>query len=383
MSAIPAPAPSRFLGILIDETLPSDLRYAFELLESKDPKLFFTGLKILASIFESNDDKNKQEWAGKVLSMLCRVMPSYVKMKGDAYELNKTKIDDAISQGKHPLDLKRTLETERKLIQADQASSDQSDFVTEQPTGIIMTAPPNNQDDDIKIISIDDQQEIEKSIATSVIEDIIAPGEEDVDEVPELEPVLEKTSASADSDNVEMEKELVEPPARANTERLEFEEPRSEEENEDEWVSTSDFKSWIDEQVIFDSDGNVSKQLKKGLNLMNPVDHEAEIDMNYSSSKGYHDPYRPQQTYPCPDDVPSYQETESIDEYPPLGITGMEIKTGIEVGNQECGFGDGSIDPSETNVYVCSNCQTPFHEGCGKIVLEFQGGHCPTCNHPW
>ncbi|HME54809.1 MAG TPA: hypothetical protein VKM55_21570 [Candidatus Lokiarchaeia archaeon] len=392
MSTIPGPAQSRFLGILFDDTLPSDVRYAFELLESKDPKLFFNGLKILASIFESNDTERKKEWASKVLSMLCKVMPSYVKMKDDIFELNKTKIDDAIKLGKHPLDLKRTLETARKSAQANLASSDKPEYMNEQPTGIVMTAPPDVQDDDIKIISIEDQAEREERFSADVIEDIIAPGEENVDEVPELEPVIEKARVLTDSLSMEFvsnsQSNVVEEKEKSlmqeKNETLTFGEPGIGEETEDEWVSASDFKSWIDEKVIYDTDGNVSKQLEKGLNLINPVEHEAEIDMNYSSGKGYHDPYRPREAYPSPENFSLTPESDYVtNEISPLETAAVEIKSGLEIGNQECGFGDGSIDPSETTVYVCPNCQTAFHEGCGKMVLEFQGAICPVCNHPW
>jgi hypothetical protein len=388
VSTIPAPAPSRFLGIIIDDTLPSDLRYAYELLESKDPTAFFNGLKIITSIYESTDNKFKKEWTGNILSMLCRVMPSYVKTKDDIYELNKTKIDDAIRQGKHPLDLKRTLETARKSVQS---GDDKSRFVVEQPTGIVMTAPPSINEDDIKILSIEDQSEQETKIAANVVDDIIAPGEENVDDVPELEPVLERARPTTEGYAVEAHVKAV--PNREEdeksamletTETLEFEKPGAEEDSDDEWVSASDFKSWIDEKVIYDQDGKVGKDLAKGLNLMNPMQHESDIDMNYSSSKGYHDVYRPQTAYTTPSPVPlphvpEYTMTTGLPEEP----AGVEIKAGKELESQVCGFGDGSIDPSDAKVYVCSNCKTAFHEGCGKLVLEIQGGICPACNHAW
>jgi hypothetical protein len=369
----------RFLGLQIDEKVASDLKYSIEMLSSKDPKIFFSGLKILAAIHESNEESAKRVLAEKILSMLCKVMPSYVKRGAEFYELNKTKIEESIKSGKHPLDLKNTLALAKR-------GSLPAGATEEKPTGFVMTSssPPtpaarvrpvnraNDDEDDIKVISVEDAMTGEEELVAMAKQDA-AQAFTDVDaeavaEAEEPEPATGEPSAV---------------PALPE-ESLDLQQPESDPYEDDEWVSARSLKDVVDHQHLFDKEGKVAKDLSSGLNLINPVEREKEIDRNYSSAKGYHDPYTarasasnsPSETFVEPemDTLPAQDEST---------FHGVDIADANTMIGQPCGFGDGDISASDGNVYVCSNCKAAFHEGCGKLVLEVEGGRCPACDAAW
>nr|MDO8088200.1 hypothetical protein [Candidatus Sigynarchaeum springense] len=358
----------RFLGLPIDESVSSDLKYAVEMLSSKDPKIFFSGLKILAAIHESNDESSKRDLAEKILSMLCKVMPSYVKRGAEIFELNKTKIEESVKSGKHPLDLKSTIALAKRGSLPAQATD-------EKVTGFVMTAnpapttiergppakPAGNDADDIKVISIED----------------VATGEEEL-------VAMAKQDAAQESAQVGAEGQ--EPAAPA--ESLDLQTPEEGTYEDDEWVRADSLDDVMDNKLLFDKDGKITKEIKAGLNLINPVEREKEIDLNYSSVKGYHDPYSTRTAPPSlalaiPPETFVEPEMGVLPEQEESTFRGVDIVDAMSMVGQPCGLGDGDISASDSKVYVCPYCKAVFHEGCGKVVLKIEGGRCPACDAVW
>ncbi|MEX2757934.1 MAG: hypothetical protein Q6365_021345 [Candidatus Sigynarchaeota archaeon] len=350
------------------------------MLSSKDPKIFFSGLKILVAILESNDEPGKRAIAEKLLSMLCKIMPSYVKRGTENYALNKTKIEESIKSGKHPLDLKTTLALAKRGSIPAQATD-------EKPTGFVMTAippstsiertrpvkVPESSEDDIKVISVED-------IVTGE-EELVAMAKQDAAQEPARESVegQESTVPSTSEDHGQ------EP---AVAQGLDFQQPEEETYEDDEWVSADSLKDVIDDKILYDKEGKISTDLKVGLNLINPVEREKEIDLNYSSMKGYHDLYSTRITPAGPSPVPPPEafvepKMELLGEPDEPASRGVDLVDSTSMAGQPCGLGDGEISASDSKVYVCPNCKAIFHEGCGKVILEVEGGCCPTCNMLW
>ncbi len=366
----------------IDESVASDLKYAVEMLASMDPKIFFSGLKIIAAIHESNEESAKRTLAEKILSMLCKVMPSYVKRGAEFFELNKTKIEESIKGGKHPLDLKNTLALAKQGSLPAQASA-------EKPTGFVMSANPppspaaqtlpiketEDDEDDIKVISIED--------VTTGEEELVAMAKQDAAQVPAQEGIGSQMPAASATIA-----ESGQPTAPGGG--LDLQQPEGESYDDDEWVSADSLKDVIDDKLLFDKDGKVAKALSSGLNLINPVEHEREIDLNYSSARGYHDPYtkRAAPANVTPDALvepetfvePEMEAFPVQNEPAPRGVDIIDASTMV---GQPCGLGDGDISASDTSVYVCPYCKAVFHDGCGKVVLEVEGGRCPACDASW
>jgi hypothetical protein len=369
------PDPVRFLGLQIDDRVSSDLRYSIEMLSSMEPKIFFSGLKILAAIHESNEESEKRVLADKILVMLCKVIPSYVKRGAEFFELNKTKIAESIKHGMHPLDLKNTLALAKQ-------GSLPAGAVEEKPTGFVMSASPTSSsvartlrlqekggdEDDIKVISIED-------MATGE-EELVAMAKHDAAQLPTEAEAGDQSPAAA---NGEPSDEAPLPEGG-----LDLQQPEADPYGDDEWVSARSLKDVVDDKLLFDKEGEVTKDMTSGLNLINPVEREKEIDLNYSGAKGYHDPYaartapgiaapemfvQPEMYIPPMQDGPDANGVDSVDASTMMG--------------QLCGFGDGDISPSDSKVYVCTYCKAAFHEGCVKIVLEVEGGRCPACDAAW
>lgn len=344
------------------------------MLMSKEPKIFFNGLKILTAIHESSDQKEKREIAEQVLSMLCKLIPSYVKRSGEEYELNKTKMDASIKEGKHPLDLKSTLASAKQGAAVSNPGSNVAVPLNEQPTGIVMTAPPpsSEEDDDIKVISVEDQESTGEEELVAQAKQIAADTVEDENSGEAGGPESATPAEKIESDASKQE----------SGESLEFEKAEIDEYGDDEWIGASDFKDTIDEKLLFDKEGKASKELAAGLDLINPVEREQAIDMNYSSAKGYHDPYTKSRFQPPAEAM--MPPVEAMPEQSLPASSGKALtKNASEMSGQECGFGDGTIVETDGTVYVCPGCNTPFHEGCGQIVLEVQHGRCPVCDASW
>lgn len=392
----------RFLGLQLDEGVASDIKYAVEMLSSKDSKIFFCGLKILAAIHESNEDSEKRSLADRLLAMLCKVIPSYVKRGTEFYDLNKTKIEESIKSGKHPLDLKNTIAlAKRGTLPAGETGEEPTGFVIRAitaPAGVMApttTSRMNEKvDDDIKVISIED--------ATTGEEELVAMAKHDAAEEISLEEdgmhesIPVSTPASIANEPEE--------DASATNASLDFTGPELGSFNDDEWVRAGSLTDIADGKLLFDKDGKVDKDFRAGLTLINPVEREQAIDLNYSAAKGYHDPYRGQAApaglpAEMPADLPSgvpddllpdstaQEQVQPIpDAHPPADVPVPQVVTPVEGGplaGQQCGLGDGDISASDAAVYVCPGCKTPFHEGCGKLVLEVEGGKCPACNATW
>ncbi len=384
MMVMAIPDPLRFLGLQIDEGVSSDLKYSAEMLSSKDPKVFFSGLKILAAIHESNEESDKRVLAEKILVMLCKVIPSYVKRGAEFFELNKTKIEESIKHGKHPLDLKNT------LALAKQGSLPAGE-TEEKPTGFVMSATPSprnsdhtpapreidDDEDDIKVLSIED-------VVVTGEEELVAMAKQDEAQMAAEVKAEDQAPTTAGSEKLSVAPQSLE-------ESLDLQQPETDPyEDDDEWVSANSLKGVVDDKLLFDKAGNVTKDLSSGLNLINPVDREREIDLNFSGAKGYHDPYTarsspsniPPETFVQPEMFvqPEKDTSPAQGEPTPRGVDLIDASTMID---QPCGLGDGDISSSDGRVYVCPYCKAAFHEGCGKLVLEVEGGHCPACDAAW
>jgi DNA-directed RNA polymerase subunit RPC12/RpoP len=175
-----------FLGVRINPTWPSDIRKGVSLLVSDDPCEFFKGLKVLTSIHASNIDETKRAIAASLLDVLCHVLPGYIKPDGDEYVLNIARINNALDREQHPLHVLTR-------------PAPQSSTVREAPSADL------EDDDDIKVLSVEDTRPETESIAEQARQEILAHIEEtllDVDLSPPsqgISPISQKPPISSES----------------------------------------------------------------------------------------------------------------------------------------------------------------------------------------
>lgn len=340
-----------FLGILLRDEWPRDIKYSLKLLQSKESKEFFIGLKVLCSIHSSNVDEEKRAIAETIIDALAKIIPSYIKKSPDdeEYVVNRTKIDHSIKQDKHPLFvLRRPSKQQNKVV-----GSDEIQFRS--TTSGNLDVGTNSDEEDIKVISIEDPSDAEQQLISELKKDIIEPSGEEADISP------------GESEGLDIGSE--------------------DEEIEDVWVGTSIFKNSVPSDYLFDYGNKVKEELEEGLSLINPMEYEQQIDLNYSSAAGYQNIYQSQFRYADPGASSDYltpdytMEYEQGNESPEL--KGAKIIDASEVDGQRCAFGDGTIESGDGKIYLCSKCKAAYHESCGKLILEMYDGICKVCDSKW
>ncbi|MBD3186919.1 hypothetical protein GF325_08845 [Candidatus Bathyarchaeota archaeon] len=318
-----------FLGLTLDPDWPSDLKYCFKLLSSKDNKEFFKGLKILVSIHKYNISKKKIAVTSKLLNGLEKIIPSYVKAAGEEYVINKTKMDLAIKQGNHPMDLRQKI----AKMRANRNTSEQDPGTS-------------TSESDIKILEIQDPM-AGKGL------------------------VVKKFTR----EGKEIQKEVI-PGSNLD---------KDVGDSGDEWVDASIFRNVPDVKFLFDKDGRIKETLEEGLSLLNPIVKEQSLDLNVSSATtGYVNPYDDINKNTSHADVVTHQTLHNDDDYINLeNIPGLAYR---DIGKEEskrCTMGDGDITPAYGQVISCIHCGAIFHWGCVKVVLEIESAICPACKKSW
>jgi len=285
---------------------------------------------MIVLIHGKSDQKEIRDQASQVLVILSKILPSYVKCIGEKYALNKVKILEAVKLDQHPLDFKciktsgdqdrRTRFIAREKALNDLSKKDMTD----------------NDDDLIKMQKTGHLGEITRKTICSPMNDVIS---------------LIKSANEFEN-------------------KMTFVAPNHKEDSENKIQSVND--PWVTDNDI-----------KVELDLINPMEHETEIDMNYSSARGYQDLYggRPQKSYPST--LSSPPEGESAEEMADVNSPRLKMMNSVDVAGQHCGLGDGCIDASMEKVYVCSYCNSAFHKECGEIALHVQNPRCPACNALW
>ncbi|MBN2149873.1 MAG: hypothetical protein JW839_00375, partial [Candidatus Lokiarchaeota archaeon] len=233
----------------------------------------------------------------------------------------------------------------------------------------------------IKVLSIED-------VSTGE-EELVAMAKQDASQVAAQEGPCEGAPTAAPAEGAASE------PAPVG-EGLDLQQPEADPYEDDEWVSAGALKGVAETHLLFDKQGKVAKELSSGLSLINPIDREREIDLNYSSAKGYHDLYssRPAPGTAAPEafvEPETFVEPDAFvePETGPLKVQGASPPGGVDVVDastmigQPCGLGDGDISTSDSKVFVCRYCKSAFHEGCARVVLEVEGGRCPSCDASW
>ncbi|MFX0100918.1 MAG: hypothetical protein ACFFCS_15185 [Candidatus Hodarchaeota archaeon] len=346
-----------FLGTRIEDSWESDLKYSVKLLSSKSPKDFFSGLKLLASIYEFNIDSPKRAASEKILLTLCKILPSYIKEAEERFDLNKTKIDEALKNNRHPLHLIQ------RIPRSDGSGTSISSSTRKSRS--------MDDEDEIKIISVEEQEMTEEALVNELRRE----------GVPSIDTRVERVEIVMPDDKL---------PDRAifigDSDDLITDNIVEEIDEDDEWVSAEYYKTSADLKFIFDDHGKVKEELEEGLSLLNPMEKEMQADLNISSTSGYKDVYTQASIQPQPSsgDTLNTQANASFDQAIDLNVyTGIDITSGESVLGQRCALGDGIISEMDGYVYICKSCKAVFHLTCGKLVINLQGGNCPICNTTW